>query len=56
MIHLLGKIPPYLYLAGLVGATATYVFYPSTSSKTKTKKAALNGKIKLRTVNNQYNS
>jgi hypothetical protein len=44
MIHLLEKIPSYVYLAGLVGATATYVFYPlSSNSKSKTKTATLKG-------------
>lgn len=46
MLHLLPNIPSYIYIAGILGATATYVLAPSAlglSSKSKSRKAAQNG-------------
>ncbi len=47
MFKILNKVPAYVYLAGLVGATATYIFYqpskPSISNSKRKKKALLNG-------------
>jgi hypothetical protein len=51
MIHILNRIPSYIYLAGILGATATYVLYtPSPSShasKTKSKRAVVNGNLPI---------
>jgi ubiquitin carboxyl-terminal hydrolase 30 len=43
MLSVLRKIPPYAYAAGIIGATATYLFYTPSVSKSKIKNAKLNG-------------
>lgn len=46
MMSLLSKIPPYAYLCGIIGATATYLFYTPPFLKNRRRKAELNGKLK----------
>jgi hypothetical protein len=47
MLKVFNKVPAYVYLAGLVGATATYIFYQPTKSSIpnskRKKRALLNG-------------